>query len=70
MKYFLRNKNYFSCIVEMDADFSHNPGELKRNLNYFFSKKTDLLLQVDILIKVKLLIGQFLEKFLSFYLIN
>lgn len=26
-------------FIEMDADFSHNPNELKRNLKYFKKKK-------------------------------
>ena len=67
MKYFLRNKNYFSCIVEMDADFSHNPGELKRNLNYFFSKKSDLLIASRYLNKSKIVNWPISRKILSFF---
>ena len=28
----------------MDADFSHNPSELKRNINFFFNNSLDLLI--------------------------
>ena len=66
MKYFLNNRNHFSCIVEMDADFSHNPTELKRNLNYFFSKKTDLLIASRYLSKSKIINWPISRKILSY----
>tara|TARA_B100000900_G_scaffold412697_1_gene435029 strand:+ start:30 stop:740 length:711 start_codon:yes stop_codon:yes gene_type:complete len=31
-------------FVEMDADFSHNPNELKKKLKYFMKNKIDLLI--------------------------
>ena len=31
-------------IIEMDADFSHRPQELKKKINYFNQKKIDLLI--------------------------
>ena len=31
-------------IVEMDADLSHNPNELSRNIKFFIKNKTDLLI--------------------------
>ena len=34
----------FDIFIEMDADFSHNPNELKRNISYFLKKKLDLLI--------------------------
>jgi len=34
----------FKYFVEMDADLSHNPKELKRNLNTLHEKKIDLLI--------------------------
>jgi len=37
-------KNKFQTFIEMDADFSHNPKEIKRNLNYFYNNKCDLLI--------------------------
>ncbi len=39
----LKKKKY-EAFVEMDADFSHKPEELKKNLNFFFDKKLDLLI--------------------------
>ena len=30
-------------FIEMDADFSHNPNELKSKINYFFKENLDLL---------------------------
>ncbi len=37
-------KNKFKTFIEMDADFSHNPNEIKRNLKYFYKSKCDLLI--------------------------
>ena len=39
----LRNKK-IKIFVEMDADFSHRPEELKKNLNKFKKKNLDLLI--------------------------
>ncbi len=39
----LRNKK-IKIFVEMDADFSHRPQELKKNLNKFKKKNLDLLI--------------------------
>ncbi len=36
--------NNYEIFIEMDADFSHNPNELKRNINYFSNNKLDLLI--------------------------
>ena len=66
MKYFIKNKHKFSCVVEMDADFSHNPSELKRNLNYFFTKNTDLLIASRYLKKSKIINWPISRKILSF----
>ena len=44
-------KNFF---IEMDADFSHNPNELKRNINIFNRKKLDLLIASRYLNKSKI----------------
>ena len=44
-------KNFF---IEMDADFSHNPNELKRNINIFNRKKLDLLIASRYLDKSKI----------------
>ena len=37
-------KNKYRIFIEMDADFSHTPNELKRNINYFNSNNLDLLI--------------------------
>jgi dolichol-phosphate mannosyltransferase len=37
-------KNTKQIFIEMDADFSHKPSELKKNLVLFKNKKTDLLI--------------------------
>ena len=37
-------KNKHEMFIEMDADFSHNPKELKRNVKYFISNNLDLLI--------------------------
>ena len=36
--------NQFDIFIEMDADFSHDPKELKRNTEYFIKNKLDLLI--------------------------
>ncbi len=41
-------------FIEMDADFSHNPNELKKNLIYFKKKKLDLLIASRYLAKSKI----------------
>ncbi len=43
LKKMIKNKR-INAFIEMDADFSHNPNELKRNLKYFFYEKSDLLI--------------------------
>ena len=37
-------KKKFNTFIEMDADFSHDPIEIKRNLEFFFKNKCDLLI--------------------------
>jgi len=37
-------KNKYVIFIEMDADFSHDPRELKRNINHFISNNLDLLI--------------------------
>ena len=39
----VKNKK-ISAFIEMDADFSHNPNELQKNLHIFFKEKSDLLI--------------------------
>lgn len=43
-KKILKLKKNVSCFIEMDADLSHNPSELKRNIKYFHSNSLDLLI--------------------------
>ena len=37
-------KKKYQYIFEMDADFSHKPSELKRNINFFLKNNCDLLI--------------------------
>lgn len=43
LKKIIKNKN-IEAIIEMDADFSHPPKEIKRNLKYFSKNNLDLLI--------------------------
>ena len=43
-KKILKMKQNISCFIEMDADLSHSPSELKRNISYFYSNSLDLLI--------------------------
>tara|TARA_B100000767_G_scaffold148235_1_gene139611 strand:+ start:3399 stop:4118 length:720 start_codon:yes stop_codon:yes gene_type:complete len=49
----IKNKN-ITAFVEMDADFSHKPSELKRNLKHFYDKNSDLLIASRYLTKSKI----------------
>ena len=49
----LKNSS-IKTFIEMDADFSHNPKELKKNLNYFKKNKVDLLVSSRYLKKSKI----------------
>ena len=44
VKKILQSKKKVSCLIEMDADFSHRPSELKKNISYFFTNSLDLLI--------------------------
>lgn len=43
-KKLLKIKRNINCFIEMDADLSHSPSELKRNILYFYSNSLDLLI--------------------------
>ena len=43
LKQSLKNKHN-QIFIEMDADFSHRPSELKRNIKYFLKNNCDLLI--------------------------
>lgn len=44
----------FDIFIEMDADFSHDPKELTRNVNFFLQNKLDLLIGSRYLKKSKI----------------
>ena len=54
LKKLLRNKK-IKIFVEMDADFSHNPVELPRNINHFQKNSLDLLIGSRYLKKSKII---------------
>jgi len=56
----------FNVFVEMDADFSHNPKELKKNLFYFEKTKLDLLIASRYLTKSKIVNWTIFRRVLSF----
>ena len=33
-----------NCLIEMDADLSHSPSELRRNISFFYKNSLDLLI--------------------------
>ena len=37
-------KKNLDCLIEMDADLSHSPTELKRNISFFYKHSLDLLI--------------------------
>ena len=48
-------KKSSNIFVEMDADFSHNPVELKQKINFFIKKDLDLLIASRYLKKSKII---------------
>ena len=52
-------------IVEMDADLSHNPNEISRNINFFIKNKTDLLISSRYLKDSKIINWSLERKLLS-----
>jgi dolichol-phosphate mannosyltransferase len=48
-------KNEVDIFIEMDADFSHNPNEIKKNVILFKKKKLDLLIASRYLKKSKII---------------
>lgn len=60
-------KKYNSKIfIEMDADLSHNPNEIKKNLRFFKKKKIDLLISSRYLKKSKIINWPIKRKILSY----
>ena len=58
-------KKYITNFVEMDADFSHNPKEILRNLKFFKSKKLDLLIASRYMKKSKIINWNIYRKIFS-----
>ena len=54
LKKLMKNKK-IKVFVEMDADFSHNPAELPRNINFFRKNSLDLLIGSRYLKKSKII---------------
>ena len=61
----LFNKNINQIFIEMDADFSHRPSELKKNIRIFKKNKSDLLIASRYLKKSKILNWSLSRKILS-----
>jgi dolichol-phosphate mannosyltransferase len=62
-KMFIKNIN--QIFIEMDADFSHRPSELKKNIKLFKKNKSDLLIASRYLKKSKILNWSISRKILS-----
>ena len=50
----------------MDADFSHNPAELTKNINYFYKNSLDLLIGSRYLKKSKIINWSLSRRIFSF----
>ncbi len=61
----IKNKN-IKVVVEMDADFSHPPKEIVRNLNYFLKNDLDLLIGSRYLKRSKIINWPMSRKILSY----
>ena len=61
----LFRKNKKQIFIEMDADFSHRPSELKKNLKLFIKNESDLLIASRYINKSKILNWSFSRKILS-----
>ena len=66
IKYMLDTDSNINLFIEMDADMSHNPNELNRNINYFISNKLDLLISSRYKKNSTILNWPIRRKFLSF----
>lgn len=66
IKYALDTYNDIDLFIEMDADMSHNPNELKKNLSFFNEKSLDLLISSRYKKKSKIINWPFKRKILSF----
>ena len=64
-KFLKLKKKELNCFIEMDADFSHNPNELKKNIVYFFNNSLDLLICSRYLKESKIINWSISRKILS-----
>jgi dolichol-phosphate mannosyltransferase len=64
--YVLKLKKDISLIIEMDADMSHNPNELLRNIDLFKKQNLDLLISSRYLADSKIINWPLKRKILSF----
>ena len=62
----LLTKKKIKAFIEMDADFSHDPAELKRNINFFKKNSLDLLIASRYLKKSKIIYWTISRKIISF----
>ena len=65
LKKILKNKK-IKAVVEMDADFSHPPKEIIRNLDYFLKNNFDLLIGSRYLKKSKIINWPYTRRLLSY----
>tara|TARA_Y100000591_G_scaffold311985_1_gene315953 strand:+ start:167 stop:895 length:729 start_codon:yes stop_codon:yes gene_type:complete len=65
LKKIIKKKN-IKTVIEMDADFSHPPKEIKRNLDFFRKKNLDLLIGSRYLKNSKILNWPLSRKILSY----
>lgn len=59
-------KKNINIFIEMDADFSHNPTELKKKINFFKKNKLDLLIASRYISKSRIINWSFSRKIISF----
>jgi len=59
-------KKKIDIFIEMDADLSHRPSELKRNINFFLRKSSDLLIASRYLQNSKIINWPISRKILSY----
>ena len=59
-------KKKIKAFIEMDADFSHDPAELKRNINFFFNNSLDLLIASRYLKRSKIINWSLTRRIFSF----
>ena len=60
-------KNDFTHLIEMDADLSHNPEEIEKNLNFISENNIELLISSRSLKESKIINWPLKRKVLSFF---